>query len=315
MTNPATKTLINLRQLEVLRAVMRYRTTTGAAEELGMSQPAVSNAIKLAETKVGVALFDRISNRLQPTADAQLLLADAEPLFRLHEAIQRKAWDLRTGRAGVLRIASTAELSQMLVPGVLRLLQDAHPDVRIALETVRMDELVESVESGSADIGVAMRPPSRPSLVREVLIESELMCICPPNDPLASMPVLTPFDVHGRDTIGPASGSPLGILLDAAFERFGEHYSPVIEARFSNVAAPLVEQGLGIGFVDELTARHRPQPGYSVHRFSPRVPIKVCALVLRDRPVQRMTKAFLELAREFLQARLDTRAAPPGAAP
>ena len=311
MTNPATRTLINLRQLEVLRAVMRYRTTTGAAEELGMSQPAVSNAIKLAETKIGVALFDRVSNRLLPTADAQLLLADAEPIFRLHETIQRKAWDLRTGRAGVLRIASTAELSQMLVPRVLRLLQDAHPDVRIALETLRMDELIENVESGSADIGVAMRPPNRPSLVSEVLIESELMCICPPDDPLADMPVLTPFDVHGRDIIGPASGAPLGVLLDAAFERFGERYSPRIEARFSNVAAPLVEQGLGIGFVDELTARHRPHAGYSVHRFSPRVPIKVCALVLRDKPVQRMAQAFLDLARGFLQTQLDPRTVPP----
>ena len=75
------RVLINLRQLEVLRAVMRYRTTTGAAEELGMSQPAVSNAIRLAEAKLGFALFDRISNRLIPTSEAKMLFDDAEPLF------------------------------------------------------------------------------------------------------------------------------------------------------------------------------------------------------------------------------------------
>ncbi len=309
MSDPTTRTLINLRQLEVLRAVMRYRTTIGAAEELGMSQPAVSNAIKLAEAKIGVPLFDRISNRLLPTPDARVLLADAEPLFRVHEAIQRKAWDLRTGRAGVLRILSTAELSQLLVPRALKRFLEEHPDVRVALETVRMDELLEGVESGSADVGVAMRPPARPSLVRDVLVEAEMMCICPAGDPLAGQPVLTPFDVRERAAIGPSPGSPLGGLIDTTFERSGEHYNPAIEVRFSNVARSLVEEGLGIGFVDELTARHQPNPTYTAHRFSPRVPVKVCALVVRDKPVPRMAQAFIELARSHLQERLDKRTA------
>jgi DNA-binding transcriptional LysR family regulator len=299
--------LINLRQLEVLRAVMRYRTTVGAAEELGMSQPAVSNAIKLAEGKIGVQLFDRISNRLQPTADALVLLADAEPLFRVHEAVQRKAWDLRTGRTGVLRIAATAELSQFLVPQVLKRFLNDHPDVLITLETLRMNDLLENVESGSSDLGVAMRPPARSSMVIDVLVEAQMMCLCPPGDPLSELPVLTPFEMRGRTVIGPSPGSPLGTLIDAAFERAGDHYMPGIEARFSNVAGVLVEQGLGVGFVDEITARHRPRSDCTIHHFRPRVPIKVCSLVLRDRPVSRMAQAFLTEARSLLQSSLDKR--------
>lgn len=310
MSDSSTRTLINLRQLEVLRAVMRYRTTIGAAEELGMSQPAVSNAIKLAETKIGVQLFDRVSNRLQPTPDARVLLADAEPLFRVHEAIQRKAWDLRTGRAGVLRIAATAELSQYLVPAVLNLFLKDHPDVRVALETQRMDDLLESVESGSADVGVAMRPPTRPSLVQDVLVEAQMMCLCPAGDALAAKPVISPFDLRDRTIIGPAPGAPLGALIDAAFERAGDHYNPSIEVRFANVVSVLVDQGLGIGFVDELTARYRAGSASSSHRFSPKVPIKVCGLVVRDRPVSRMGQAFLDKARAFLQDGLGSRRAP-----
>jgi DNA-binding transcriptional LysR family regulator len=300
MSDSSTKTLINLRQLEVLRAVMRYRTTIGAAEELGMSQPAVSNAIKLAEAKIGVPLFDRVSNRLLPTEDARALLRDAEPLFQVHEAIQRKAWDLRTGRAGVLRIASTAELSQFLLPGALGRFLGGHPDVRVAIETVRMDELLESVESGSADVGVAMRPPTRPSLQREVLLEAEVVCICPPGDPLDAGPLVALKDLRGRSLVGPSPGAPMGVLLDAAFERAGEVYNPSIETRFSNVAGALVEEGLGIGLVDELTARYRPQTRYAVHSIDPRVPIDVCGLVVRDRPIARMARSFLDHTRAFL---------------
>ncbi|HSV80277.1 MAG TPA: LysR family transcriptional regulator [Ramlibacter sp.] len=306
MSDSSTKTLINLRQLEVLRAVMRYRTTIGAAEELGMSQPAVSNAIKLAEAKVGVPLFDRISNRLQPTADARALLADAEPLFRVHEAIQRKAWDLRTGRAGVLRLASTAELSQFLVPRVMKHFLRDHPDVRVALETVRMDELLEIVESGSADLGIAMRPPARPSLERVVLAQAEIVCICPPGEPLAEHMTITPQHLRGRSIIGPSPGTPLGTLIDAAFERAGEVYNPDIEARFSNVASALVDEGIGMALVDELTARNRPHAAYSVHPLDPGVTMDVCGLVLQERPVPRMAQAFLEQTRAVLEAWKDS---------
>jgi len=310
MSDPSYRALINLRQLEVLRAVMRYRTTIGAAEELGMSQPAVSNAIKLAEAKMGFPLFDRVSNRLVPTEDARLLMADAESLFLVHEAVQRKAWDLRSGRTGVLRIYATAELSQFLIPGVLALFMAEHPDVQVTVDTVRMDALLEGVESGSADIGVAMKPPVRPSLTRDVLIEAEIMCISPPGDPLASSPVLTPFDLRERRIIGPSPGSPLGAMIAHAFERSSDHYHPDIEVRFANVIGPLVEQGLGIGFVDEMTARYRSNSGFTTHRFRPRVPIPVCGLLLRDKPPQRLAQAFMTHARQYMQQQIATREKP-----
>lgn len=314
----APRALINLRQLEVLRAVMRYRTTIGAAEELGMSQPAVSNAIKLAEAKVGFPLFDRISNRLTPTQEARILFADAEPLFMMHQAIQQKAWDLRTGRAGVLRIFATAELSEFLVPKVLRHFVVDHPDVKITLEIMRMDELLDSVETGIADIGVAMKPPMRPGLIREVLIEAEIMCISPlprtpentsdgePPDPLHSLPVVTPHDLRGRRLVGPPPGSPLGAMIDEVFQRSGDHFAPDFQVRFNNVASTLVAEGLGIGLVDELTARSGWHSKFHAHRFRPRVPIPVCAMLAREKPPQRLPHAFIAYARKLMQEELAT---------
>lgn len=307
MSDSQLRSLINLRQLEVLRAVMRYRTTIGAAEELGMSQPAVSNAIKLAEAKLGIALFDRVSNRLVPTADALLLMADAEPLFLVHEAVQRKAWDLRSGRAGVLRIHATAELSQYLVPPVLALFMAEHPEVQVTIESVRMDALLEGVESGSADLGIAMKPPVRPSLAREVLVEAEMMCITPKGHALAQMPVVTPFDLRGHRIVGPSQSSPLGAMIAQAFERASDHYHADIEARFANIVSPLVARNLGIGFVDEMTARHSKEPAFDVHRFRPRVAIPVCGLFLRDKSRARLAQAFMTHALQYMQAQIGRR--------
>jgi DNA-binding transcriptional LysR family regulator len=304
MSSSSPRALINLRQLEVLRAVMRYRTTIGAAEELGMSQPAVSNAIKLAEAKIGFPLFDRISNRLVPTQEARILFADAEPLFMMHQAIQQKAWDLRTGRAGVLRIFATAELSEFLVPKVLRHFVAEHPEVKITLEIMRMDELLDGVETGIADVGVAMKPPMRPGLIREVLVEAEIMCISPMDDPLAGLPVVTPHDLRGRRLVGPPPGSPLGAMIEDVFQRSGDHFAPDFQVRFNNVASTLVEEGLGIGLVDELTAKSGWHSKFKAHRFRPRVPIPVCAMLAREKPPQRLPHAFIGYARKLMQEQL-----------
>ena len=72
---------MNLRQLEILRAVIRHRTTVAAADELALSQPAVSNALKTMEAQAGFALFERVNNRLFPTAEAMALYKESEAIF------------------------------------------------------------------------------------------------------------------------------------------------------------------------------------------------------------------------------------------
>ncbi|WP_434109489.1 LysR family transcriptional regulator [Paraburkholderia caffeinilytica] len=304
------RVLINLRQLEVLRAVMRYRTTIGAAEELGMSQPAVSNAIRLAEAKLGFPLFDRVSNRLIPTAEAKLLLDDAEPLFLVHQAIQQKAWDLRTGRAGVLRIFATAELSEWLVPKVLSRFALDHPRAKIYLETLRVDSMIENLDSGMADIGLAMMAPSPASLVNELLAEFEVMCAVPPGDPLAACTCVTPGDLDGRRLIGPPAGSPLGRLIERGHEANGSWFAADIEVRFSNIACRLVREGLGTALVDELSIHAQPPDSLVVRPFRPRLPVPLSALLPGNRPRQRLAESFIRHVRavvgEIARVRPDT---------
>ena len=212
---------------------MRHRTTIGAAEDLGMSQPAVSNAIKLTEVKMGFPLFDRVSNRLVPTEEARILCAEAEPLFLMYQAIQQKAWDLRTGRTGVLRLCATAELSEFLVPKALRQFIGSHPNVKIHVETLRMDAVLDCVEMGISDVGVAINPPSRPGLIQEILIETEMMCISPIDYGLQQQADLTPSDLRGRRLIGPPADSPFRTLLENAFQQSGAHFRPDLEVRFA----------------------------------------------------------------------------------
>jgi DNA-binding transcriptional LysR family regulator len=95
---------MNLRQLEILRAVICHRTTVAAADELALSQPAVSNALKTMEAQA-----ERVNNRLFPTAEAMALHKESEAIFALH-AKSRARFAREPLRASVDRGDAAARL-------------------------------------------------------------------------------------------------------------------------------------------------------------------------------------------------------------
>jgi len=183
---------MNLRQLEILRAVIHAGTTVGAASTLHMSQPAISNAIKAMERSLGFALFSRVHNRLVPTREATVLLNQAEPMFTIQEMVEQTARHLRDGTMGHINIVATAEPSDSLLPQVLTRFIKQHPDVRVSMETLRLDNVLEYVETGAADIGFAIEPYARPTLKYIPLSVLDIVCLCPADSPLCQLPYVTP---------------------------------------------------------------------------------------------------------------------------
>src|SRR6266540_786068 len=110
---------MNLRQLEILRAVIRHRTTVAAADELALSQPAISNALKAMEAQAGFALFERVNNRLFPTSEAMALYKESEAIFALHAKLENRVRDLRESRSGHLSIVATPPLAYSIITPAL----------------------------------------------------------------------------------------------------------------------------------------------------------------------------------------------------
>jgi DNA-binding transcriptional LysR family regulator len=295
---------MNLRQLEILRAVMRTRSTVGAARDLGMSQPAVSNAIKNAESTLGFLLFDRANKRLIPTQEAQILLAEAEPLFLMQDLVNQTAAHLRTGRKGRMRIVATSELSESLLPQVIARFSRAHDGVEISLETVRLDNLLEYVEIGIVDIGFAMEPHPRQTLKYLPLAQIDMVCACHADSPLAQLSFVTPTDLRDTPLINARTSSRISNLVQEAFRRSAVDYAPSIDVRFMNVAGHFVEEGLGVTIMDELTASSRRYSRLKSIPFKPKTQITVSAIVAADRLQQRLMQALVKHAREEIATRI-----------
>src|SRR5919205_1199028 len=93
---------LTLRHIEVIRAVLRAGTLTGAAHQLAVSQPGLSRTLRNAENRLGMLLFERRGGRLHPTPEALALYPDIEKAYAEIEAIQRTSTDLKHLQGGRL---------------------------------------------------------------------------------------------------------------------------------------------------------------------------------------------------------------------
>ncbi len=299
---------MNLRQLEILRAIIRNRTTTAAAEALGLSQPAVSNAIKLMEKQAGFALFERINNRLFPTPEALTLQEDGEAIFALHAGLENRVRDLRESKAGHLRLAATPPMGHGIIAVALRGFLARRPLVRVFLDVKRFEGVTGSVEAGLADLGFMLGEDKNAALTKSPLSTGNMVCVMPPHHELARKPSVTPEDLASHAFIALERGTMMGEAVRESFRLAACPFNFVIEARYCNTACALVESGVGIAVVDPFSPISYPSRNLTTRPFLPVTRIDAYATWSPNRPLSRLAETFLQEVRNAMN---DTDMSPP----
>ncbi|HCT80594.1 MAG TPA: LysR family transcriptional regulator [Micromonosporaceae bacterium] len=184
--------------LRILIAVHRERSFSAAAISLGLTQSAVSHAIRSAERKVGVVLFDRGRGGALPTAAGESVVTHARRVLRLLETMGREAQTVASGQAsGVLRLATFRSAAVYLLPSVLERFSIKHPQVDIEVAIVRdVDRgLAGEVADGKADLALATVAPTTEipaSLISAELFAEPYWLIHPPKlSDLRLLPLIT----------------------------------------------------------------------------------------------------------------------------
>lgn len=284
---------LSLRLLEIFGAVMLHQTTVDAAYELGISQPAVSLAIKQLETQIGFPLFERRSQRLQPTEEARSLFAQIEPILLQLRSVESHVRDLHKGTAGQLRIMATPPLGHSVIPGVLRRFLADRPRVTIQYDVRRMENVIQEVEIGSADLGFVLALDNHPAVEVRRLSSDAMVAMVPAGHPLAEAEAITPRDCLEHDHIGLDQASRLGALLRNAFNAAGVPYHPRVIVRYCHTSAVLANAGMGIAIVDRHTADFMRDQGLVARPFLPEIAVGACLLTRRDVPLSRLATGFV----------------------
>ena len=284
---------MTLRQLEILRALIRHRTTVAAAEELALSQPAISNALKIMESQAGFALFHRINNRLFPTVEALSLHKESEALFALHAKLENRVRDLRESRSGRLAIMSTPPLAYSVIPPALKRFLGHRPQTRVFLDVRRYEGVIDGVLSHVAELGFALGFSHQPGIAHEVVHRGEMVCVVASDHALAQQASIAAADLAGLPMIGLERGTRLGEAVRSSFEQAGVPYAPAVEVRYCNTACVLAAAGVGVSVVDPFSPLQGGSHPLVVRPFVPRTPAVAHLLWSESQPLSRLAHAFL----------------------
>lgn len=302
---------MDLRHLEVFDAVMKTGTTVGAAQLLCASQPSISNTIRHLEDKLGFDLFDRVKGRLVPTQEAKMLFREAQSVFAAFANTRRMIDEIQNNRSGTLTVAATPTLGNSILPGAIAAFAKPRPDVKIVVEIDTMDNVMDMVDRGTADVGIAVNACSLPTVLAEPLVSMEMVCVLANSHPLARLDVISPADLTGVPLVSFSRDTVLGRYIETAFEKEAAERNVAIQVRYCATARVLAQQGAGVAIVDPFVLLGDTVfPDLVVRPFKPRIEANACLIRSNLRRPSRIAQRFVTVLTKHIGAKLANNALP-----
>lgn len=291
---------LNLRQIEVFRAVMITGTISGASQLLFVSQPAISRLLSHTEIRVGFALFERIKGRLYATPEAKKLFREVEAVYAGVQRVNQMAHDLHQHRDGILNIASSPSMGQLLIPQAIAKFRQRHPHVKVTLQLLGLGPLQERLLDGQADVGVTILPLTHPNLAQESIGSGRICCITPLDHPLNDKDGLGRQDLLEHPLISYDRDTAFGALISRYFQAVESPPRAAIEVGSPQNACALVQAGAGISLVDQFSALSWPSGNFVVHELADAPEVHVHLVHLRFEPLSSLAQDFVRHLRQLM---------------
>ena len=173
------------RRLQVFQTVARLLSFTKAAEELHMTQPAVTFQVRQLEEQFNTRLFDRTHNRISLTDAGKRVHECADRIFELYAEMDNSVRELTGDISGVLILGASTTIAEYMLPVLLGDFKAKYPDITIRLKVANTDGIVSQVENNTIDLGVVEAPVNNKNLVVEQCRTDHLVLIVPPGHELA----------------------------------------------------------------------------------------------------------------------------------
>lgn len=290
---------MNLRQIEVFRAVMHAGSISGAAAALHVSQPAVSRLIGHLEVKLKVRLFERTAGRLHATPEARALMREIDSAYRGIERVRQCADQLRHGVADTLRIASNLSTSLDLVPRAVAALKKTMPGLHILVEIGTEALITDQLLTGVCDVGVvAFTQSHHPALTAQRIGVGEVVCAMAGAHPLAAFDRIRMEQLRQYDVISFGADSAHGRAITRLLGDDDGTIRPTVEVRYAYLACSIAASGWGVALVDDMSVRRFERDGLVLRPLADGLQYSAYALGSAEYPLSTAGRALIRLLGE-----------------
>lgn len=240
---------VTLRQLRVFCAVYERRSFTAAAEEMHMTQSAVSKLCAELESEIGLPLFDRTTRRVVARDGASELYRYAQEVLNTMRLAGRQLSALRTLEQGEVSVASSPMLMYGLLTKVIERFHAKHPNVLLDLHELTTDETVNFVRTGRCDFGIVSFTADDPQLNARVIYSQPLLLACSVDHPLASKEQVRWGEVSDHEHVTLRSVYSTRRTIDRILRAQGLELQSKIQAGTLATALKLVKSNLGVTLI------------------------------------------------------------------
>lgn len=244
------------RRLQVFHTVARLLSFTKAAEQLHMTQPAVTFQVRQLEEYFNTRLFDRTHNRISLTAAGAHVFQYADRIANLYLEMENGVRELTGEVSGVLMLGASTTIAEYLLPALLGDFKALYPGVRIRLQVANTDAIVSMIEHNSIDLGVVEAPVTNKNLVVDICRTDPMVLIVPPKHALAGRKKISIEEIAKYPYIFREEGSGTREVMLESLVNAGlnpDQLEIVMELGSPEAVKGAVEAGMGVSVLSRST--------------------------------------------------------------
>lgn len=291
--------MMTLTQLEIFSKLAELKNFTHTAQQLNISQSAISHALKALEKKWETQLFYRNNNEVELTAAGQCLLPYVNEILNVSHMIHQEVMDLKGLKAGTLRIGSFgASSSNVLIPLILKQFAQQYPDVEVLMLEGTDKEVLQWIDERKVDLGFVVLPETR--FDNFALLEDIFVALLPKDLEIAQKPAVQLQELIDHPFILTSAGSQNHVmeLFKAA------QLTPQIKYNLSQILSILnmVNHGAGVSIVADLALDKnilQLYPNVVKRPLSPNIKRSIGIAVKNKQQMTPIAKAFVEIAMQL----------------
>jgi DNA-binding transcriptional LysR family regulator len=275
--------MLDVRRMQVLRAVVSSGSVTAAAAHLGYTPSAISQQVAALEREAGIALLERAGRGVQPTAAGRLLTEHAAVIGHHLAETESALGDLREGRTGRLAIRYFSSVGPTLLAPALAKVRREHAALTVDLTLIDYDEPFRDARRDGTDITLMIGPGAdrRPGVSMVRLLDDAYYAVLPADHPLGAKRVLDLADLVDQPWVG---SEPPGPCLDTVVDACAAAgFTPHVVARSEDytTAQHFVAAGLGVSLIPRLgLSTHLP--GLAIRKVRNPEPVRTVFAAVRE---------------------------------
>jgi DNA-binding transcriptional LysR family regulator len=252
---------MNLNQLKVFYLAVKKGNLSAAAQELFITQPAVTKGIQRLHEFYEMKFVDHIGKKLVLTDAGEVLYEIAEKIFELESQAEDSIRDFQQRKRGHVRILASESFGDYYLPRIIIAFSKTYPLVRITMNILPTEQVVENTVALNNDLGFISYPVEHPKLrVREVL-EDRLVIIACAAHPLTRKKKIAPADLADQQMIMHESGSAPRNAIDEYIRTNNIAVKFLLEVSSNRAIKRAVEEGIGIALISRKVAQEEIRTG------------------------------------------------------